>query len=138
MPADAPVVDRVLGDKTLREQLVARGYPVSVARGFMSRAAAVERTLATLRFFWNSLHGPEPEATGFHGFYYHLLDMQTGRRAWQCEFSTVDTAFLLAGALTAAMYFGLATADEQEIRTLLPTRSTDASTGHGRNTTEQR
>lgn len=25
MPADAPVVDRVLGDKTLREQLVARG-----------------------------------------------------------------------------------------------------------------
>ena len=25
MPADAPVVDRVLGDKTLREQLVERG-----------------------------------------------------------------------------------------------------------------
>lgn len=25
MPADAPVVDRVLGDQALREQLVARG-----------------------------------------------------------------------------------------------------------------
>ena len=29
-------------------------YPVSVERGFMSRGAAVERTLTTLRFFWNS------------------------------------------------------------------------------------
>ncbi len=27
-------------------------YPVSVERGFMTRAAAVERTLATLRCFW--------------------------------------------------------------------------------------
>jgi hypothetical protein len=27
MPADAPVVDRVLGDQALREQLVAQGMP---------------------------------------------------------------------------------------------------------------
>ena len=77
-------------------------YPVGVERGFMSRAAAVERTLATLRFFWNSTQGPELDATGYKGFYYHFLDMQTGRRAWQCELSTVDSAFLLAGALTTA------------------------------------
>ena len=38
--------------------LALAGYPVGVARRFMSRAAAVERTLATLRFFWNSPHGP--------------------------------------------------------------------------------
>jgi hypothetical protein len=93
-------------------------YPVSVERGFMSRSAAVERTLATLRFFWNSPQGPEPDATGNHGFYYHFLDMQTGRRAWQCELSTVDSAFLLAGALTAARYFDVDTADENEIGTL--------------------
>ena len=37
-------------------------YPVGIERGFMSRMAAVERTLATLRFFWNSPHGPEPDA----------------------------------------------------------------------------
>ena len=80
-------------------------YPVGVERGFISRAAAVARTLATLRFFWNSRQGPEPDATGYHGFYYHFLDMATGRRAWQCELSTVDSAFLLAGALTAAAYF---------------------------------
>ena len=44
--------------------------------------------------------------------------MQTGRRAWQCELSTVDSAFLLAGMLTAAGYFDADTADENEIRTL--------------------
>ena len=57
-------------------------YPVGVERGFMSRTAAIERTLVTLRFFWNSPQGPEPDATGYKGFYYHFLDMQTGRRAW--------------------------------------------------------
>ena len=45
------------------------------------------------------------EATGYKGFYYHFLDMKTGRRVWKCELSTVDTAFLLAGMLTAAAYF---------------------------------
>ena len=93
-------------------------YPVSVERGFMTRADAVERTLATLRFFWNSPQGPEPDATGYKGFFYHFLDMQTGRRAWQCELSTVDSAFLLAGALTAGAYFDRNTAAEIEIRTL--------------------
>ncbi len=93
-------------------------YPVAVERGFMTRPAAVARTLTTLRFFWSSPHGPEPDATGHRGFYYHFLDMQTGRRAWRCELSTIDSAFLLAGALTAAAYFDAATADEREIRDL--------------------
>jgi hypothetical protein len=92
-------------------------YPVGVERGFISRAAAVERTLRTLRFFSTSPHGPEPDATGFQGFYYHFLDMQTGRRAGQCGLSTVDTAFLLAGALTAAAYFDAPSVDEKTIRT---------------------
>jgi hypothetical protein len=44
--------------------------------------------------------------------------MQTGRRAWQCELSTVDSALLIAGALTAGIYFDAGTADESEIRML--------------------
>src|SRR3546814_13344685 len=44
--------------------------------------------------------------------------MKTGRRAWQCELSTVDTGFLLAGALTAALYFDEATSRQAEIREL--------------------
>ncbi len=93
-------------------------YPVAVERGFMPRAAAIERTLTTLRFLWNSPQGPEPDATGYHGFYYHFLDMRTGHRAWKSELSTIDSAYLLAGALTAGIYFDASTVDEQEIRTL--------------------
>jgi hypothetical protein len=93
-------------------------YPVAVERGFMTRAEAIERTLATLRFFWTSPQGPEPDATGYRGFYYHFLDMQTGRRVWQCELSTIDSAFLLAGGLAAAAYFDRDNADEREVRAL--------------------
>jgi hypothetical protein len=57
-------------------------------------------------------------ATGYQGLYYHFLDMQTGRRAGQCELSTVDSAFPLAGMLTSAAYFDAGTDDEQEIRTV--------------------
>ena len=93
-------------------------YPVGVERGFMTRDAASTRTLATLRFFWTSPQGPEPDATGHRGFFYHFLDMHTGRRAWKCELSTVDTTFLLAGALAAAAYFDADVPGEQEIRVL--------------------
>ena len=98
--------------------LALAAYPVGVERGFWIRSAAVERTLTTLRFFWNSPQGPEPDATGYKGFYYHFLDMQTGRRVWDCELSTIDSTFLLAGVLTASAYFGAETADEREIRAL--------------------
>ena len=98
--------------------LALASYPVAVERGFISRDAAIERVLATLQFFWNSRQGPEPDATGNHGFYYHFLDMQTGQRAWKCELSTVDSAFLLAGALTTGVYFDGVAAKEQTIRGL--------------------
>ncbi|MBX9584975.1 MAG: hypothetical protein K2X87_32115 [Gemmataceae bacterium] len=77
-------------------------YPAGVERGWITRAEAAERTLATLRFFRDSPQGPQPDATGYKGFYYHFLDMKTGRRVGGCELSTVDSAFLLAGALVAA------------------------------------
>ena len=80
-------------------------YPVGVERGFITRNDAIKRTLTTLRFFWSSSHGPEPDATGYKGFYYHFLDMKTGRRSWDCELSTIYSTFLIVGALTAAEYF---------------------------------
>ncbi len=120
-PANGLVIDKTEADWPA--SIAATGfalatYPVAVERGFMPRSDAVARTLATLRFFWNSPQGPEPDSTGHRGFYYHFLDMKTGRRASQCELSTVDSAFLLAGALTTGMYFNGETADELEIRTL--------------------
>jgi hypothetical protein len=93
-------------------------YPVAVERGFWPRAAAVERTLTTLRFFSNSPQGTEPDTTGFKGFYYHFLDRQSGRRTWNSELSTMDTTLLLAGMLTAAAYFDGEVEDEAEIRAL--------------------
>ena len=98
--------------------LALSSYPVGVERGFMTRAQAIQRTLATLRFFRNSVQSIDPDATGYKGFYYHFLDMKSGKRVWNCELSTVDTAFLLMGMLTAAAYFTGATADEREIRAL--------------------
>ncbi len=94
-------------------------YPVGVEHGWMSRRDAVERTLTTLRFFASSPHGPEPDATGYQGFYYHFLDLQTGQRTWKSELSTIDTTYLLCGMLTAAQYFDRDDPGELEIRRLV-------------------
>ena len=91
-------------------------YPVGVERGWMERADAVARILVTLRFFCNSPQSDAADATGFKGFYYHFLDMKTGRRAWKSELSLIDTTLLLAGVLTARAYFDKDTPDETEIR----------------------
>ena len=91
-------------------------YPVGVERGWMTRADAAARTLVTLRFFWNSPQSEQPDATGYKGFYYHFLDMKTGKRVWQSELSLIDTTLLLAGVLTASVYFSEDTQSENEIR----------------------
>src|SRR3979409_1315021 len=93
-------------------------YPIAVERRYLSRAAAVKRTLTSLRFFYYGPEGDGPDAIGHKGFYYHFLDMETGRRTWNSEVSTIDTAILIAGALTAAQYFDRDTARERELRKL--------------------
>lgn len=98
--------------------LALAAYPIGVKRRLMTRAAAIKRTLATLRFLYNSAQSTEPDATGYRGFYYHFLDIRTGKRAWKCELSTVDSAFLFAGALAASAFFNRTTSQEKEIRKL--------------------
>lgn len=93
-------------------------YPIGVERGYLSRHEAIKRTLKNLRFFYDGPEGKGTDAIGYRGFYYHFLDMKTGRRTWNSEVSTIDTAYLLAGALTAAQYFDRDTKDECEIRVL--------------------
>ena len=93
-------------------------YVVAVERELLSREEAIHRTLTILRFFHASHQGPEPDATGYKGFYYHFIDMHTGHRAWQCELSTIDTAIFMAGVLTAASYFTGKSGAESEIREL--------------------
>jgi hypothetical protein len=92
-------------------------YPVAVQRGWLLRDAAAARTLKTLRFLWNSAQNDQADSTGYKGFYYHFLDMRTGRRVWQCELSLIDTALLVAGVVTVGCYFD-GNANETEIRSL--------------------
>ena len=40
------------------------------------------------------------------GFYYHFYNMSDGKRTRRCELSIIDTALLVAGALTAGACFG--------------------------------
>ncbi|MEO8340010.1 MAG: glucoamylase family protein [Nitrospirota bacterium] len=93
-------------------------YIVAVERNFLSRNQAVRRVLKVLRFFHASPQGLQADATGYKGFYYHFLHIRSGRRAWNCELSTIDTAILIAGALTAASYFDRDNSAETEIRQL--------------------
>ena len=93
-------------------------YPVGIERGWMERADAVQRTLVTLRFLIASDQSGSAHATGYRGFYFHFLDMTSGTRTWRSEVSLIDTAFLMAGVLSAATYFDADTPDEIELRWL--------------------
>ena len=93
-------------------------YPIGVYRGFVPRAAAAQRTLATLRFLAKAPQSDAPSGmTGYQGFFYHFVDMERGQRFEQTELSTVDTALLLGGMLFAQGFFDRP--GEREIRDLV-------------------
>lgn len=96
--------------------LALSSYAAAVERGLMTRADAAGRTVKVLRFFLASKQGKEPDATGYKGFYYHFIDMTTGKRVWNCELSTIDTAILMAGILNAKYYFEGEDDNEKDIR----------------------
>src|SRR2546430_12039787 len=85
-------------------------YPIGVERGYITRPQAAARTLTALRFFWTATQDSSASnATGYHGFFYHFLYMNTGKRYQTVELSTIDTALLLAGVLFCQSYFDNAT-----------------------------
>jgi len=92
-------------------------YPVGVERGWVSRAAAASRTLLTLQFLRDLPQGDAPTGTaGFHGLFYHFLDLTTGLRFQTNELSPIDTALLMAGVLAAEQYYTGADATESAVR----------------------
>ncbi len=94
-------------------------YPIGVEHGWITRADAADRTLKTLQFFWTAPQDSAgPNTTGYRGFFYHFLDMQTGRRFQTVELSTIDTSLLLAGILFAQSYYDHGDSTEQQIRAL--------------------
>lgn len=95
-------------------------YVVGAERGLVSRAAARERVLTTVRFLAMAPQGPQPEGmAGHQGFFYHFLDMRTGHRFGpRVELSSIDTSLLLAGVLCARTWFDADHPMEAEIRRL--------------------
>lgn len=71
---------------------------IAAERGWISPAQARERTRNSLRFFANRAYQQ-------HGWFYHWLDIKTGERRWNSEVSSIDTALLLGGVLTARQFF---------------------------------
>lgn len=71
---------------------------IGVEHGWIPRDEAVQRVRATLEFFLN-------KADAEHGWFYHWMNVSNGERRWDSESSSVDTAFLLGGVLTAGDYF---------------------------------
>lgn len=81
---------------------------IGVDHGWVTRAAARNRVRTTLETYFS---GPQGTATGngstigYKGLFYHFLHMNTAKREWTSELSTIDTALLMAGVLEAMQYF---------------------------------
>lgn len=98
-------------DRHTMSSIAATGYGLTSLcighqRGYRKSAEIVERVRATLRFLANDL----PQE---HGFFYHFIHMETGKRWADCELSSIDTSLLLCGVLTTRQYF-----DDPEIKDL--------------------
>ena len=94
-------------------------YLVGVERRWITREQARSRVLTTLRFLWAAPQGPQPAGvTGYRGFFYHFLDMESGQRFQRVELSTIDTGLLLMGVLACREYFDRADPADSTVRAL--------------------
>ncbi|MDR3762457.1 MAG: glucoamylase family protein [Acidobacteriota bacterium] len=71
---------------------------IGASRGYGAMAAIQARVLLTLQ----SLLAIAPSE---QGYFYHFIDWSTGARADTSEVSSIDTAILMCGVLTARQYF---------------------------------
>ncbi len=93
-------------------------FAIGVQRGWISREDAAAITLKTLKFFAASPQNTDALSTGYKGFYYHFLRMDTGKREWNCELSSVDTGLLMMGIIFARNYYDQDNETEKQIREL--------------------
>lgn len=73
-------------------------------RGWLPAGEAKERVDRALRF-------AAEEMPNEHGWFYHFVDPHTGRRAYDSEISTIDTALFLQGAVFAGEYLNDSTTE---------------------------
>jgi hypothetical protein len=105
-PKTGMVKDRCnvhINDQGIVASIAATGFGLTALcigeqRGFIPKAAALERAFTALRFLWKKL-------PNHRGFFYHFANINTGERVWDSEVSSVDTAILLCGILTCREHF---------------------------------
>lgn len=108
-PNTGQVLDRARNDlKGARDprkmaSIAATGFGLTALciadhRKYLPHAQIVARVKATLDWHANHFHHE-------HGFYYHFTDIETGAPFPGSEVSSIDTALLLCGVLTARAYF---------------------------------
>jgi len=85
---------------------------IGAERGWISKTDAYNKTLKIIKTCNNitEKQSKDPYNYGKWGFFYHFLDPGTGgatpKRKGDSELSTIDTALLVCGVLTAGEYFG--------------------------------
>jgi hypothetical protein len=72
-------------------------YIIGVEKGYITYSKGLERVEGTFETL-STMDRVE-------GFYYHFVDMSTGKRAWSSEVSVIDTGILMMGVLSAGAYF---------------------------------
>ena len=70
-------------------------YGIAAERGWMPRAEAIKVSRKTLK----SLVDLAPK---HHGWFYHWINWETGKREWKSEVSTIDSAILWCGMILNA------------------------------------
>jgi hypothetical protein len=74
------------------------GFCIAAERGWLPREQIIERGRTTLRYFAQQMEHER-------GWYYHFVNLKTGKREWNSELSSIDTTLLVAGMLTVKQCF---------------------------------
>lgn len=118
-PKTGLVLDRARADGSAEDEpnrgvasIAATGFGltalcIAADRGWIQPREARDRMRIALRFF-------AERAPRVHGWFYHWMDASTGARRWNSEVSSIDTALLLGGVMTARQFFR----DDEEIVSL--------------------
>ena len=70
---------------------------IGVEHKWIDYRKAYERIEKTLDTFINYVEGK-------NGFYYHFVNIQNGKREWNCEISIIDTAIFICGAIGSIVF----------------------------------
>ena len=73
-------------------------YLIGIEKGYITHDEGYERVDKTLDTLLSM--------DRVEGFYYHFVNIKSGKRTWESEVSNIDTSLLLMGVLSVGQYFG--------------------------------